>query len=112
MGNRKVNTVSKKVELTPIMMQFYKFKESNPDAIFLARNGDFYEAYENDAEICAEILGIVLTTRLSDKVRMVGFPHHALDMYLPKLVSKGKKRIAICEPLEYPDRLKGKKKSV
>lgn len=88
-------------ELSPIMKQFHDLKEQHPDAVLLFRVGDFYETYGEDAETAAEILGIVLTTRNTDGTKMAGFPHHALDTYLPKLVRAGK-RIAICDQLEDP----------
>ena len=90
-----------------IMKQFYHFKEKYPNAILLFRCGDFYETYEQDANICASVLGITLEKR-SDNVRMARFPYHALDTYLPKLVrhvnTPGSimKRIAICDQLEKP----------
>ena len=82
-----------------IMEQFRQLKEKHPDALLLFRCGDFYEAYDDDAQICAKVLGITLTKRSSDNIRMAGFPHHALDTYLPKLVRAGY-RIAICESVE------------
>ena len=82
-----------------IMEQFRQLKEKHPDALLLFRRGDFYEAYDDDAQICAKTLGITLTKRSSDNTRMAGFPHHALDTYLPKLVRAGY-RIAICESVE------------
>lgn len=88
-------------ELSPIMKQFHDLKEQHPDAVLLFRVGDFYETYEEDAETASQILGIVLTTRNTDGTKMAGFPHHALDTYLPKLVRAGK-RIAICDQLEDP----------
>ena len=88
-------------ELSPVMKQYRDLKEQHPDAVLLFRIGDFYEAYEEDAETAADILGIVLTTRNTDGTKMAGFPHHALDTYLPKLVMAGK-RIAICDQLEDP----------
>ena len=91
----------KVVALSPILKQFRELKEKYPDAILLFRCGDFYESYEEDAEKCAKTLGITLTKRNSDRTRMAGFPHHALDTYLPKLVRAGY-RIAICDQLEAP----------
>ena len=88
-------------ELSPVMKQYRDLKEQHPDAVLLFRIGDFYEAYEEDAETAADILGIVITTRNTDGTKMAGFPHHALDTYLPKLVRAGK-RIAICDQLEDP----------
>ena len=92
--------------LTPMMKQFYDLKKKYPDAIMLFRCGDFYETYQEDAVEASEILGITLTKRSNngnkDKVpQMAGFPYHALDTYLPKLVRAGK-RVAICDQLEDP----------
>ncbi|MEG1562361.1 MAG: DNA mismatch repair protein MutS [Bacteroides sp.] len=92
------------IELTPMMKQFLDLKAKHPDAVMLFRCGDFYETYSNDAVIAAEILGITLTKRANGKgktVEMAGFPHHALDTYLPKLIRAGK-RVAICDQLEDP----------
>lgn len=89
---------------TPIMKQYNDLKKKHPDALLLFRCGDFYETYNKDAEDAAEILGITLTKRnngASQGDAMAGFPYHALDTYLPKLVRAGK-RIAICEQLEDP----------
>lgn len=88
-------------ELTPIEKQWEKLKAKHPDALLLFRCGDFYEAYEDDAKACAEILGITLTRRIKGGKQMAGFPYHALDSYQPKLVRAGK-RIAICDQLEAP----------
>ncbi len=91
-------------KLTPMMKQFFDVKNQYPDAIVLFRCGDFYETYDKDAETAAEILGITLTKRSSKDVNapaMAGFPHHALDTYLPKLVRAGL-RVAICDQLEDP----------
>ena len=92
-------------ELTPMMKQFFDFKEKYPEAVLLFRCGDFYETYCEDAVIAAQILGITLTHRNNGAgVRgdeMAGFPHHALDTYLPKLIRAGK-RVAICDQLEDP----------
>jgi len=90
-----------KIELTPMMKQYYDFKEKHPEALLLFRCGDFYETYEEDAVESAKILGITLTKRTSDKTKMAGFPHHALDIYLPKLIRAGK-RVAIVDQLEDP----------
>lgn len=90
-----------KIELTPMMKQFFDFKEKYPTAILMFRCGDFYETYEEDAVECAKILGITLTKRTSDKTKMAGFPHHAIDTYLPKLIRAGK-RVAIVDQLEDP----------
>ena len=92
------------IVLTPMMKQFLDLKAKHPDAVMLFRCGDFYETYSTDAVVAAEILGITLTKRANGKgktVEMAGFPHHALDTYLPKLVRAGK-RVAICDQLEAP----------
>ncbi len=92
------------IVLTPMMKQFLDLKAKHPDAVMLFRCGDFYETYSTDAVVAAEILGITLTKRANGKgktVEMAGFPHHALDTYLPKLVRAGK-RVAICDQLEDP----------
>ena len=88
-------------EPTPILKQFQELKAKHPEAVLLFRCGDFYESYMEDAEICAQVLGITLTKRSSDKVSMAGFPYHALDTYLPKLIRAGK-RVAICDQIENP----------
>lgn len=82
-----------------LIEQFRQLKEKHQDALLLFRCGDFYEAYDDDAQICAKTLGITLTKRSSDNTRMAGFPHHALDIYLPKLVRAGY-RVAIFESVE------------
>ncbi len=95
--------MSKIVE-TPLMKQYFDIKAKHPDAVLLFRVGDFYEMYGEDAVIGSEILGIVQTRRANgpgQTVEMAGFPHHALDSYLPKLVRAGK-RVAICDQLEDP----------
>ena len=92
------------VVLTPMMKQFFELKAKHPDAIMLFRCGDFYETYSEDAVVASEILGITLTKRANGQgksVEMAGFPHHALDTYLPKLIRAGK-RVAICDQLENP----------
>lgn len=86
---------------TPMMKQWRDLKSKHPDRLLLFRCGDFYEAYEEDAKECAKILGITLTTNSKNGYQMAGFPHHALDTYLPKLVRAGK-RVAICDMLEDP----------
>lgn len=93
-----------KIVETPLMKQYFDIKAKHPDAILLFRVGDFYEMYGEDAVTGAEILGIVQTKRangVGQHVEMAGFPHHALDSYLPKLVRAGK-RVAICDQLEDP----------
>ena len=94
---------------TPLMKQYYAFKAKYPEAMLLYRVGDFYETYGEDAVKAADILGIVLTRRssaMADSVELAGFPHHALDTYLPKLVRAGLK-VAVCEQLEDPKTAKG-----
>lgn len=90
--------------LTPMMKQYFDLKAKHPDAIMLFRCGDFYETYSEDAVTASEILGITLTKRANGQgktVEMAGFPHHALDTYLPKLIRAGR-RVAICDQLEDP----------
>ena len=91
--------------LTPMMQQFYSLKGKHPDALLLFRCGDFYETYSEDAVVAAKILGITLTQRSKsikgEATQMAGFPHHALDTYLPKLIRAGM-RVAICDQLEDP----------
>ena len=96
------------IELSPMLKQFYELKAENPEALLLFRTGDFYETYSEDAEEASKILGITLTKSSIRKdkdnkpLMLAGFPHHALDYYLPKLIRAGK-RIAICEQLEGPN---------
>ena len=101
----KERTVNEEeIVLTPMMKQFMDLKAQHPDAVMLFRCGDFYETYSTDAIVASEILGITLTKRANGKgktIEMAGFPHHALDTYLPKLVRAGK-RVAICDQLEDP----------
>lgn len=102
--------------LTPMMKQFFSMKAQHPGALMLFRCGDFYETYGEDAVDSSRILGITLTRRNNggngDSIEMAGFPHHALDTYLPKLIRAGK-RVAICDQLEDPkkkrEEIKGKK---
>ena len=92
------------IVLTPMMKQFLDLKAKHTDAVMLFRCGDFYETYSTDAVVASEILGITLTKRANGKgktIEMAGFPHHALDTYLPKLIRAGK-RVAICDQLEDP----------
>ena len=94
---------------TPLMKQYYAFKAKYPEAMLLFRVGDFYETYGEDAVKASGILGIVLTRRssaMAQSVELAGFPHHALDTYLPKLVRAGLK-VAVCEQLEDPKTAKG-----
>ena len=96
--------MAKKIVETPLMKQYIEMKAKHPDAILLFRVGDFYETFSDDAITASEILGITLTRRangVAQSVELAGFPHHALDTYLPKLVRAGK-RVAICEQLEDP----------
>jgi DNA mismatch repair protein MutS len=96
--------MAKKIVETPLMKQYVEMKQKHPDAILLFRVGDFYETFSDDAIVASEILGITLTRRANGAaqyVELAGFPHHALDSYLPKLVRAGK-RVAICEQLEDP----------
>lgn len=100
--------MSKRAVETPLMQQFYRIKDKHPDAILLFRVGDFYETFAEDAVAAAEILGITLTKRANGAaqfVELAGFPHHALDNYLPKLVRAGR-RVAICDQLEDPKKAK------
>jgi DNA mismatch repair protein MutS len=96
--------MAKKIAETPLMKQYIEMKQRHPDAVLLFRVGDFYETFSDDAITASEILGITLTKRANgaaSSVELAGFPHHALDTYLPKLVRAGK-RVAICEQLEDP----------
>ncbi len=100
--------MAKKAVETPLMKQYYQIKDKHPDAILLFRVGDFYETFAEDAVATAGILGITLTRRANGSaqfVELAGFPHHALDNYLPKLVRAGR-RVAICDQLEDPKKTK------
>ena len=90
-------------KITPLMTQYHQMKAKHPDAILLFRVGDFYETFGEDAVKTSQALGIVLTSRNNggNDVELAGFPFHALDLYLPKLVKSGY-RVAICEQLEKP----------
>ena len=108
--------VEKKSSLTntPLMQQYQEMKKKHPDAVLLFRVGDFYEIFGKDAVVASEILGITLTRRqtgIDSRIELAGFPHHALDTYLPKLVRAGK-RVAICEQLEDPKLKKTTKQKV
>lgn len=108
--------VEKKSSLTntPLMQQYQEMKKKHPDAVLLFRVGDFYEIFGKDAVSASEILGITLTRRqtgIDSRIELAGFPHHALDTYLPKLVRAGK-RVAICEQLEDPKLKKTPKQKV
>ena len=101
--------IEKKYVETPLMKQYYNIKAVHPDAILLFRVGDFYETFGDDAIKASSILGITLTKRANgaaSSVELAGFPHHAIDAYLPKLVRAGE-RVAICEQLEDPKLVKG-----
>lgn len=97
------------MQQTPLMAQYYKIKQQHPDTILLFRVGDFFETFEDDAKIASKVLGITLTKRsngAADDVPLAGFPHHAIDAYLPKLVRAGY-RVAVCEQMENPKFAKG-----
>ena len=101
--------IDKKYVETPLMKQYYAIKAVHPDAILLFRVGDFYETFGDDAIKASGILGITLTRRANGAatyVELAGFPYHAIDTYLPKLVRAGE-RVAICEQLEDPKLVKG-----
>ncbi len=97
------------MQQTPLMAQFFKIKEANPDTILLFRVGDFFETFDEDAKTASKILGITLTKRsngAAGEVPLAGFPHHAIDTYLPKLIRAGF-RVAVCEQMENPKFAKG-----
>ena len=97
------------MQQTPLMVQYFKIKESNPDTILLFRVGDFFETFDEDAKTASKVLGITLTKRsngAAGNVPLAGFPHHAIDTYLPKLVRAGF-RVAVCEQVENPKFAKG-----
>ena len=94
----------KKPKETPMMKQFFSVKAEHPEALLLFRCGDFYETYGDDAVTASKVLGLVLTKRSNaapDAIAMAGFPHHSLDIYLPRLVRAGYK-VAVCDQLEDP----------
>ena len=94
---------------TPLMVQYYKVKQAHPDTILLFRVGDFFETFEDDAKLASKVLGITLTKRsngYAGDTPLAGFPHHAIDTYLPKLVRAGY-RVAVCEQMENPKFAKG-----
>lgn len=97
--------MAKKTSNDPLMAQYEEMKRKHPDAILMFRVGDFYKMFCDDAVESSEILGITLTRRANGNsgkhIHLAGFPHHALDTYLPKLVRAGK-RVAICEQIESP----------
>ena len=104
----KTKIMQEKIVETPLMKQYYQVKSKHPDAILLFRVGDFYETFSEDAIQTSRILGITLTRRANGSasfVELAGFPFHALDTYLPKLVRAGQ-RVAICEQLEDPSKTK------
>lgn len=97
------------MQQTPLMSQYFKIKAENPDTILLFRVGDFFETFEEDAKTASKVLGITLTRRANgqaEDVPLAGFPHHAIDTYLPKLVKAGY-RVAVCEQVENPKFAKG-----
>lgn len=96
---------------TPMLKQFNDLKKKHPDALLLFRCGDFYETYEQDAVDASKILGITLTKNSKTGISMAGFPYHALDTYLPKLIRAGK-RVAICDQIEGADSKKPTKKGI
>ena len=107
--NKPEKKIDKKYVETPLMKQYYSIKAVHPDAILLFRVGDFYETFGDDAIKASGILGITLTRRANGAatyVELAGFPYHAIDTYLPKLVRAGE-RVAICEQLEDPKLVKG-----
>ena len=97
----------KEEKVTPLMKQYNAIKTKYPDALLLFRVGDFYETFGKDAIVASNILGIVLTARNNggSKLELAGFPHHSMDVYLPKLVRAGQ-RVAICDQLEDPSQTK------
>ena len=95
--------------VTPLMQQYYEIKKENPGCILFFRMGDFFELFEDDAVIASKILGLTLTSRnngASGATPLCGFPHHAAERYVPKMVAAGY-RIAICEQVEDPKLAKG-----
>ena len=107
--SEKTKADNKQYVETPLMKQYYSIKAVHPDAILLFRVGDFYETFGEDAIRASGILGITLTRRANGAasyVELAGFPYHAIDTYLPKLVRAGE-RVAICEQLEDPKLVKG-----
>lgn len=100
----------KSEEQSPLMKQWSELKQKHPDALLLFRCGDFYETYNEDAEKASKILGITLTERSNHAEKMAGFPYHALDTYLPKLIHNGC-RVAICDEIEEKPKAKRGRKS-
>ena len=106
--------MAKEIVETPLMKQYIEMKALHPDAILLFRVGDFYETFSDDAIVASEILGITLTRRANGAaqyVELAGFPHHALDTYLPKLIRAGE-RVAICDQLEMPKQTTSSKRGI
>ncbi|MCK5173862.1 MAG: DNA mismatch repair protein MutS, partial [Planctomycetes bacterium] len=96
-------------KLTPAMKQFHHFKDKHPDAILFFRMGDFYETFYEDAQTCARVLGLTLTSRnknSANPIPLAGLPYHAVDGYLKKLILAGYK-VAVCEQVENPKTAKG-----
>ncbi len=100
----KPKQIVEAITAAPLIEQYQEMKKKHPDAVLLFRCGDFYECFGDDAKTASDVLGITLTTRANgsaEKIYLAGFPHHALDTYLPKLVRAGH-RVAICEQLDEP----------
>jgi DNA mismatch repair protein MutS len=97
----KEKPISRSKGGVPLMRQYREAKEKHPKSILLFRIGDFYEIFEEDAEICHKLLGLTLTTRGRD-MKMVGFPHHQLEAYLQKLLKEGK-QVAVCDQVNSED---------
>ena len=109
MAGKESEAKDRKYVETPLMKQYYSIKAVHGDAVLLFRVGDFYETFGEDAVRASRILGITLTRRANGAasyVELAGFPYHALDTYLPKLVRAGE-RVAVCEQLEDPKLVKG-----
>ena len=103
--------MKKAPEDTPLIKQFFAVKAQYPEAVLLYRVGDFYESYASDAVLISKVLGLVLTGKTNGekgRIEMAGFPHHALESYLPKLVRAGYK-VAVCDQLEDPKLAENKK---
>ena len=107
MAKKATKKSSKVGKITPLMQQYFKVKAKYPDAILLFRVGDFYETFADDAVTASQVLGIILTSRNNggSDIALAGFPHHSMDLYLPRLVKAGF-RVAICEQLEKPSKEK------
>ena len=104
---KKEKTKSKSKKVTPLMQQYFGIKAKYPDALLLFRVGDFYETFGEDAVTASQVLGIVLTKRNNggSDIELAGFPHHSMDLYLPRLVRAGF-RVAVCDQLEKPSKEK------